>query len=173
MRDALLERLGTRGDILIEGPAGADAGGPRAAEPPGAQDARAQSEHVYGRGEGRLSDRRQKISVRMRLCRFVETALRAFADEPMSVIVTTAALDPNSFEAPHDRVRITRFLPHAEVIAHVDLVVTHGGMGTTQRALAAGVPVVVVPWGRDQFESARRAEVSGAGTLLLRRDLSA
>ena len=103
----------------------------------------------------------------------IETALRAFADEPMSVIVTTAALDPNSFEAPHDRVRITRFLPHAEVIAHVDLVVTHGGMGTTQRAIAAGVPVVVVPWGRDQFESARRAEVSGAGTLLLRRDLSA
>ena len=77
MRDALLERLGTRGDILIEGPAGADAGGPRAAEPPGAPDARAQSEHVYGRGEGRLSDRRQQISVRMRLCRFVETALRA------------------------------------------------------------------------------------------------
>jgi hypothetical protein len=48
------------------------------AEPPGAPDARAQSEHVYGRGEGRLSDRRQQISVRMRLCRFVETALRAW-----------------------------------------------------------------------------------------------
>ena len=96
----------------------------------------------------------------------VETALRALADEPGSVIVTTAALDPERFEAPHERVRITRLLPHAEVVSEVDVVVTHGGMGTTQRALAAGVPVVVVPWGRDQSETARRAEVSGAGVML-------
>jgi MGT family glycosyltransferase len=96
----------------------------------------------------------------------IEVALQGLADEPGSVIVTTAALDPDRFVAPHDRVRITRFLPHAEVVSDVDVVVTHGGMGTTQRALAAGVPVVVVPWGRDQSETARRAEVSGAGVML-------
>ena len=96
----------------------------------------------------------------------VETALRALADEPGSLIVTTASLDPERFEAPHERVRITRFLPHAQVVSEVDVVVTHGGMGTTQRALASGVPVVVVPWGRDQSETARRAEVSGAGVML-------
>ena len=96
----------------------------------------------------------------------VDAALEALADEPGSVVVTTAALDPERFEAPHDRVRITRFLPHAAVIPQVDVVVTHGGMGTTQRALAAGVPVCVVPWGRDQSESARRAAVCGAGTMV-------
>ncbi len=96
----------------------------------------------------------------------VETALRALADEPGSVIVTTAALDPERFSAPHERVRITRFLPHAAVVPEVDVVVTHGGMGTTQRALAAGVPVVVVPWGRDQSETARRADLCGAGVML-------
>jgi UDP:flavonoid glycosyltransferase YjiC (YdhE family) len=69
-------------------------------------------------------------------------------------------------------VRIVRFLPHAVVVPHVDAVVTHGGMGTTQRALAAGVPVCVVPWGRDQSESARRAEVCGAGTMLPRARLT-
>ncbi len=103
----------------------------------------------------------------------VATALEALADEPGSVVVTTAALDPGRFEAPHDRTRIVRFLPHARVIPEVDLVVTHGGMGTTQRALAAGVPVCVVPWGRDQSESARRAEVAGAGTMVPRRRLTA
>lgn len=102
----------------------------------------------------------------------IEAALQALANEPMSVIVTTAALDPQTFRAPNERVQITRFLPHAQVIPHVDLVVTHGGMGTTQRALAAGVPVVVVPWGRDQLESGRRAEVAGAGVLLPRNQLS-
>src|SRR5438067_13147106 len=40
------------------------------------------------------------------------------------------------------------------------------GMGATQKAIACGVPVCVVPFGRDQLEVARRAEVSGAGTRL-------
>lgn len=101
----------------------------------------------------------------------IETALEALADTPGTVIVTTAALDPARFQA-RDGVRITRFLPHAAVVPEVDLVVTHGGMGTTQRALAAGVPVVVVPWGRDQNETARRADVCGAGTFVPRSRLT-
>jgi MGT family glycosyltransferase len=102
----------------------------------------------------------------------VEAAVAGLTDGPGSVIVTTSALDPERFAAPHDRVRIVRTLPHAAVIPAVDVVVTHGGMGTTQRALAAGVPVCVVPWGRDQSESARRAVVSGAGTMLPRARLT-
>jgi UDP:flavonoid glycosyltransferase YjiC (YdhE family) len=39
-------------------------------------------------------------------------------------------------------------------------------MGITQKALAAGVPVCVVPFGRDQLEVARRVEIAGAGTRL-------
>jgi UDP:flavonoid glycosyltransferase YjiC (YdhE family) len=39
-------------------------------------------------------------------------------------------------------------------------------MGATQKALARGVPVCVVPFGRDQLEVARRVEVAGAGTRL-------
>jgi MGT family glycosyltransferase len=103
----------------------------------------------------------------------IEAAIEALKDQPGSVIVTTAALDPARFTAPHDRVRITRFLPHAQVIPEVDVVVTHGGMGTTQRALSAGVPVCVVPWGRDQVESARRVEVCGGGTFVPRARLTA
>ena len=44
--------------------------------------------------------------------------------------------------------------------------VCHGGQGITQKALAAGVPVVAVPFGRDQLEVARRVEVAGAGIRL-------
>jgi UDP:flavonoid glycosyltransferase YjiC (YdhE family) len=39
-------------------------------------------------------------------------------------------------------------------------------MGITQKALASGVPVCVVPFGRDQLEVARHVEVAGAGTRL-------
>lgn len=102
----------------------------------------------------------------------IEAALAGLAGEPGSVIVTTAALPPERFTAPRPSVRIERFLTHAAVVPEVDVVVTHGGMGTAQRALAAGVPVVVVPWGRDQQEVARRAEVSGAGVRLPRARLT-
>lgn len=96
----------------------------------------------------------------------IETSIRALADEPGSAIVTTSALDPEKFRGFHPNAHITRFLPHAQVIPEMDLVINHGGMGTTQRALSAGVPVCVIPWGRDQYETGRRVEVSGAGTML-------
>ena len=45
-------------------------------------------------------------------------------------------------------------------------------MGATQKALAQGVPVCAVPFGRDQLEVARRVEVAGAGTRLPARRLN-
>lgn len=102
----------------------------------------------------------------------IDATLHALADEPGSIVVTTSALDPGRFVPAHERTRITRFVSHAAVIDAVDVVVTHGGMGTTQRSLAAGVPLVVVPWGRDQKESGRRVQHSGAGVLLARRSLT-
>ena len=68
--------------------------------------------------------------------------------------------------------RLERFLPHSLVLGKASCAVTHGGMGATQKALAAGVPVVTVPFGRDQLEVARRVEVSGAGVRLPAAKLS-
>jgi MGT family glycosyltransferase len=62
--------------------------------------------------------------------------------------------------------KVLRFVPHAPILAHASCAVTHGGMGVTQKALARGVPVCAVPFGRDQLEVARRVETSGAGTRL-------
>jgi UDP:flavonoid glycosyltransferase YjiC (YdhE family) len=57
-------------------------------------------------------------------------------------------------------------VPHSPVLERAACVVCHGGMGITQKALAAGVPVCVVPFGRDQFDVARHVEVADAGTRL-------
>jgi UDP:flavonoid glycosyltransferase YjiC (YdhE family) len=46
-------------------------------------------------------------------------------------------------------------------------------MGITQKALAAGVPVCAIPFGRDQFEVARRVAVTDAGVMLSKSKLSA
>ena len=103
--------------------------------------------------------------------RLVEAACAAFAGEPFDVVVTTADVDPAGLEAAAN-VRIERFLPHAPLLKRGVCVVCHAGMGITQKALAHGVPVVAVPFGRDQPEVARRVEVAGAGVRLPARKLS-
>jgi MGT family glycosyltransferase len=97
--------------------------------------------------------------------RLVQVALEALADEPVAVVATLPAGDPAGFQAPANA-RVERFLSHGPVLDRAACAVTHGGMGATQKALARGVPVCVVPFGRDQLEVARRVQVAGAGTRL-------
>ncbi len=104
--------------------------------------------------------------------RLAEVAVAALAGEPYDVVVTTAAVDPVGLAASGN-VRVERFIPHGPLLDHAACLVCHGGMGVTQRALAAGVPVVAVPFGRDQPEVARRIEVAGAGVRLPARRLTA
>jgi MGT family glycosyltransferase len=87
------------------------------------------------------------------------------------LVVTTAGVDPAQLEVPPGA-RVHRFLPHRPLLERAACVVCHGGMGITQKALAAGVPVCAVPFGRDQFEVARRVEVAGAGVRLAAGRLS-
>jgi MGT family glycosyltransferase len=65
-------------------------------------------------------------------------------------------------------VRVTGFTPHAAILPHASLVVTHAGLGTVMAALSHGVPVLAVPLGRDQFFNAARVEALGAGAVLSR-----
>ncbi|MBE7162599.1 MAG: glycosyltransferase, partial [Williamsia herbipolensis] len=82
------------------------------------------------------------------------------------------AHDPAGFVG-HPRATIARLLPHDQLLDHADVVVTHGGLGITQKALARGVPLVVVPFGRDQRDVAVRVEASGVGVRLVPRSLTA
>ena len=104
--------------------------------------------------------------------RLIEVALEALAGDDLAVIVTTGAQDPDQFDVPSGA-RVERFVPHGPILARAACVVSHGGMGITQKALAAGVPVCVVPFCRDQFEVARRVEVAEAGVRLHHRRLTA
>jgi MGT family glycosyltransferase len=103
--------------------------------------------------------------------RLVEAACAAFAGEPFDVAVTTAEVDAAGLEPPPN-VRIERYLPHGPLLERAVCVVCHAGMGITQKALAHGVPVVAVPFGRDQPEVARRVEVAHAGVRLPARKLT-
>lgn len=101
----------------------------------------------------------------------VETALAGLAEEELDVVATMPTSVSTGFHIPANA-HVDQFLPHSLVLPQAAVAITHGGMGATQKVLAAGVPVVVIPWGRDQLEVGRRAEATGAGVLLAKRRLS-
>jgi MGT family glycosyltransferase len=101
----------------------------------------------------------------------VHMAMAALADEPVHVVATVPAGQPDNF-AKTPNATVCRLIPHGVVLDRAVCAVTHGGMGATQKALARGVPVCVVPFGRDQFEVARRVEVARCGTRLPAKRLS-
>jgi MGT family glycosyltransferase len=104
--------------------------------------------------------------------RLVRCAMEALAQEDVHVVATLPAHAPQSVEV-QGNAQVERFVPHGLVLERAACAVTHGGMGATQKAIAKGVPVCAVPFGRDQLEVARRVEVSGAGSRLPARRLNA
>src|SRR6202034_843940 len=68
---------------------------------------------------------------------------------------------------------VRQFVAHSVVLDRACCAITHGGMGTTVKALNRGVPVCAVPFARDQAEVARRVEVSRSGARLRARRLTA
>ncbi|MDE8585783.1 glycosyltransferase [Arthrobacter sp. NQ4] len=113
----------------------------------------------------------------------VRTALAALAGEPYTVVATLPAAQAGSagaarasgldrFQPVPSNARLEHFVPHGPVLDRAAVAITHGGMGATQKALSKGVPVVVVPFGRDQHEVAARVVAADAGVRLSRKRLT-
>jgi len=95
--------------------------------------------------------------------RRVVEALRSL--EVRAVVTAGPALDLASLpQAPN--VHVCRSAPHNEVLKDAAVAITHAGHGTVIRALAAGVPLVCMPMGRDQNENAARVVFHGAGVRI-------
>ena len=71
--------------------------------------------------------------------------------------------DPTLLGELPDNVHVERFVPQAEVLERVDLIVHHGGTGTVLAALEAGLPQVILAQGADQPFNADLISQSGAG----------
>lgn len=92
--------------------------------------------------------------------------LEALDGLPLQGLLTTGpALVVDGLRIP-DNVEVSAYLPHAAVLPHASLVITHAGFGTVQAALAEGVPLLCLPCGRDQPGNAAHIASLGAGTAL-------
>jgi UDP:flavonoid glycosyltransferase YjiC (YdhE family) len=83
------------------------------------------------------------------------------------VLTTGPAIDVTTVRPPAN-VTVVSSAPHRQVLAGAALAITHGGHGTVIKALAAGVPMVLLPHGRDQPDTAARVTARGAGIALKR-----
>ncbi len=75
-------------------------------------------------------------------------------------------VDPSELGDVPPAIRVEQFVPQAQVLASCAAVVSHGGSGTLLGTLAAGLPLVLIPQGADQFENAARCERAGAAVVL-------
>ncbi|MEV6875435.1 nucleotide disphospho-sugar-binding domain-containing protein [Amycolatopsis sp. NPDC051128] len=70
-------------------------------------------------------------------------------------------------------VRLEAWVPQAALLPHVDLVVHHGGSGTTLGAFGAALPQLLLPQGADQFSNADAVLAAGVGDRLLGAEVTA
>jgi UDP:flavonoid glycosyltransferase YjiC (YdhE family) len=96
--------------------------------------------------------------------------VQALAEEDVLVVATTGASPDRAMAAlggsAPANARVECFLPYHELLPHVDVLVTNGGYGTVQQALAHGVPIVVAAATEEKPENAARIAWSGVGVRI-------
>lgn len=96
----------------------------------------------------------------------LRNVVTALASLRVRTLVTLGEMLPDGEVQSTGQVVVVRSAPHSEVLRHASAVITHCGHGTTIKALAAGVPMVCMPMGRDQDDTAARVVHAGAGLRL-------
>ena len=98
------------------------------------------------------------------LGRLVEPTIEALAGEDVIVVVSTGGRDVSELKAALPmNTFVAEYIPHDLLLPKVDVMVTNGGYGAVQRALATGVPLVVAGNTEDKPEVAARVAWTGAG----------
>lgn len=83
------------------------------------------------------------------------------------LVAAGPSIDARALGDVPDGVEVEAWVPQAKLLPHVDLVVHHGGSGTTLGALAHGLPQLLLPQGADQFTNAEAVATAGAGVQLV------
>jgi len=96
-----------------------------------------------------------------------QNAIDALSTLPVHGIITVGdSIDPAALRAA-ENVIVCTTADHDDLMRRADLVVTHGGHGTLMRALANGLPMVIIPgMASDQPINAAAAAAWGVGQTL-------
>jgi MGT family glycosyltransferase len=101
------------------------------------------------------------------------SALLALADQPVRTLLTLPAGNyAQELGNIPGNVTLAGFIPHTPVLERSSIVVSHAGHGLVSKALFHGVPMVLLPWDRDQPGVAARANHLGVAQVIPRPEVS-
>jgi MGT family glycosyltransferase len=97
---------------------------------------------------------------------FLQRISQALTTLPVKAVLTTGrAVNPEEIQAGPN-IEVLQAAPHTKVLREASAVVTNAAHGTVLKSLAAGVPLVCIPTGRDQKDNTVRVLRLGAGVRL-------
>lgn len=99
-------------------------------------------------------------------------ALAGLSTLPLRVLVTAGPHAGQALGPLPQNARIEQYVPHGPVLAKARLMVSHAGHGSVMRALWHSVPMVLVPWARDQGGVAARAAYLGVAEIVDKPSIS-
>jgi len=106
--------------------------------------------------------------------RYLRVLITALGSLPVCAVVTTGAgYDASDLAPLPDNVVVRHYVPHGALLDRAAVMITHSGHGSVMSALAHGVPLVCVPFARDQRDVAIRAMATGAAITLRPTGLTA
>ena len=85
----------------------------------------------------------------------LQRTVDALSALPVRAVVTLGRMLEPDDVSPSPNVTVVRSAPHSVLLADASVVITACGHGTAMKTLAAGVPIVCIPMGRDQDTIAR------------------
>jgi UDP:flavonoid glycosyltransferase YjiC (YdhE family) len=93
----------------------------------------------------------------------VQRVCDAIGGEHVDAILTLGPAVSAAWVRVPSNVETRSYADHDQLLPRCAAIVTHGGLGTTLRALAHGTPLLLLPLGRDQQFNATRVVELDAG----------
>ncbi len=103
----------------------------------------------------------------------VKTALKALDSLEFRVLVTLApGHNKDDLGEIPSNVYVMGYTPHSKILPHCRLVISHAGHGIVMKSMYHGIPMILLPWGRDPPGVAVRAEKMGTAVVVAKTDCS-
>jgi MGT family glycosyltransferase len=93
-------------------------------------------------------------------------ALKGLSSGDLFVVAITGGADPAVLGGPRVNAVVEKYVPFSALLPHVDVMVSNGGFGAVQLAIANGVPMVVAGTTEDKKEVTAHVGWSGVGINL-------
>ncbi len=100
----------------------------------------------------------------------INPVIEALKNAAVKVIIVP--VEPGQLNNLPANMYAEKFIPFGNLLPHIDIMISNGGFGAVQNALAHGVPLIIAGATEEKMEVAARVENAGAGINLRKQNPS-